>query len=738
MSNQKGSALIITLGVISVVSLAVVLFMLTMRIDRTAAQNARERTQARQGVYTGLAFTMNVLLPLQMLAYTDAEDGDVYRTYLTTPSASEGYEELEFLDFSNNHVFGSFSTNSEERLNLFANDILPLLPPRLTNDIFKADIPVNATWFISVVNSNTNSRTTHEDTEEVRKFQLTGMVNTRIAALVINCSGFLPAALQPWGEDENIEEIRVFNDIPEEYRDTVFHALYDPNPYQFCLNPDFAGHPAATGNVVNAISLNSLTNVHPTEAVSTYKVGLAYAGFSEQGYNDDAMSRLAINFVDFTSTNRAPAGLRLPQDDGRPHSRVDYGYKSLPLIAQVILDEEEGDDGEILYRPSVLIRYPFVPHPSPPEIDLYLNVSTNPAAFTTTDPYSVAPDTEILAIPVLSANTPACLITSDTPLSFPYTDSGETLYRRLGEAGAAIYIWPRLVYSPDNDSGQHVYDEALLRANMDGVYKWEETGSVYYDDPRHNLFAPDEYPPARVPAKYTSPELARFAATEILTNATETADFNKPLGAPWYFPNRPLLHAAELAYAFDDALASTNIILGIDQSHTAALLDCFAALPFDVREDSPPARSNALTRVNPNTPYHDILPPLLEFTSTDPQYFDTLPEPFDNPERLAELWCAANSNTVGRGWNNHAQFLPDLALEIQNDTTSDRRLLNDLLVHIAPQISFRQNAYLVIIQAQRLSPKGRPLATQRAAFTVIRDAFTGQWFIYQTTWLTEK
>jgi hypothetical protein len=47
-----------------------------------------------------------------------------------------------------------------------------------------------------------------------------------------------------------------------------------------------------------------------------------------------------------------------------------------------------------------------------------------------------------------------------------------------------------------------------------------------------------------------------------------------------------------------------------------------------------------------------------------------------------------------------------------------------------------------VIAAQTLSPASTPsrpvvLADQRAAVTVIRDAFTGRWTIHDWRWLTE-
>jgi len=764
---QRGSALIITLGVVSVVSLAIILFTLTMRVNRAAAQNARERAQARQDVHSGLVLLMNILVPFQVDGLEN--DNDPRRVYFYTPPENQ-------TDFASGHAFGSFPFTEEwrlgdERFDIFHNAAPPLFPPRLTNDIAN----VHSTWFYynTIVYTNRHASVSPDDTL-LQKYRFDGMSTFRAAGLLVNCSGFLPAAA-----NTNIldgAEIRVFDDLldhlDEDLLETTFHALYDPNPWQFCLYPGISGEPAASllydysqnpwqrvrelsglppvsNNVVHAVNLTALTN-SIFETAGIFKAGLAYAGFSQHGYNDDALTRLAFNYLNFTSTNRAPMVL----EDTAP-SRVDHGFNSLPVIAQVVLEkvplEPDGDTGiEFGYRAGVLVYHPFAPHPSPPEIDLLLTVSTAPVD--TSDPRGMSignpsVQTEFYAIPPLSHHNPFHYIQIENPICFTSTTpAGETVYHPIG-GGNSIYIWPRLVYSPENDSGQHVYDEALLTRNMNGVREWTGEGSVIYHDPRFNLFAPDEFPDNRVPQRFFPPGFT--TTTEIYTNDTALVTLlNETLGTPWFFPNRPLLHAAELAYLFDDSLSSTNLILGIDQPHTARLVDCFAAIPPHLHPGSPPAHSNALTRINPNTPFHEILPPLLDFFPTDPALLlyrldnGELPQPFPRDfvsvDPVTNAWMSALEKTNGRGWNNHAQFLPALAAEFELENESQRRLLNDLLVHVAPQISFRQNAFVVIIQAQRLSPKGRPLATQRAAFTILRDAFTGKWFVYQTTWLTEK
>ena len=68
--------------------------------------------------------------------------------------------------------------------------------------------------------------------------------------------------------------------------------------------------------------------------------------------------------------------------------------------------------------------------------------------------------------------------------------------------------------------------------------------------------------------------------------------------------------------------------------------------------------------------------------------------------------------------------------------------IEDVMRGIVDKVSFRQNIYVIIVAAQTLSPASTTdspvvLAEQRAAVTVIRDAYTGRWMIHSWVWLTE-
>jgi len=104
------------------------------------------------------------------------------------------------------------------------------------------------------------------------------------------------------------------------------------------------------------------------------------------------------------------------------------------------------------------------------------------------------------------------------------------------------------------------------------------------------------------------------------------------------------------------------------------------------------------------------------------------------------------------GWKSSADMLPAIMTNpiekvtftlpegVSDDFAHD--WFEDAVRHLPDLVSFRQNIFVIVIAAQTLSPASTPsrpvvLADQRAAVTVIRDAFTGRWTVHDWRWLTE-
>lgn len=192
----------------------------------------------------------------------------------------------------------------------------------------------------------------------------------------------------------------------------------------------------------------------------------------------------------------------------------------------------------------------------------------------------------------------------------------------------------------------------------------------------------------------------------------------------------------------------------------ASLLDRFTTAPTNG-----PMRG----LVQANTPYAYVIRKLIEDTpygwtnwNYQTEHIFELSEG-QGLEEVTEDW----TNTLFRvydpswdrersglpGWRCFADMLPDLAtnatrhaqekLAAQDNATFYRHdYVEDVLRGFVDKVSFRQNIYVVVIAAQALSPASTDanpivLADQRAAVTVIRDAYTGRWMIYNWVWLKE-
>ena len=175
--------------------------------------------------------------------------------------------------------------------------------------------------------------------------------------------------------------------------------------------------------------------------------------------------------------------------------------------------------------------------------------------------------------------------------------------------------------------------------------------------------------------------------------------------------------------------------------------------------------------VQANTPYPNVIRKLIEntpygwtntfaqtehlFQLSDGQGLSEMIKDWTNTLfRTAEYGYPDDGALNGRpGWRCFADMLPDLATNAihtaenalskqETDPFYRHDYIEDVMRGIVDKVSFRQNIYVVIVAAQTLSPastEANPivLADQRAAVTVIRDAYTGRWLIHSWVWLTE-
>ena len=287
----------------------------------------------------------------------------------------------------------------------------------------------------------------------------------------------------------------------------------------------------------------------------------------------------------------------------------------------------------------------------------------------------------------------------------------------IGQNGHQVWIWPRVLVN-----GTCV-NEALI---ADGsVTNWTATGCLQFRDPRAN---------------------------NTLTNAVFYAAPTPALGTtniPCTIPSLPLVHAdapmrsaGELRYIYAPGMPGNRIDFTTRMG--GACRD-----RFTTHSTNAPAHG----LVQANTPYTNIWQAILSDVTVgwsnqiySADYLDQIGTNANLQTILASTVASALLNSGGRGWVCNEEMFPLVGSNLlsiamatnRTDNCMDARAVcGDILAGIADRVSFRGNTFLVIVCGQRLSPRGRVLADQRAAITVVRDAYTGRWVVDHTVWLTE-
>jgi len=384
------------------------------------------------------------------------------------------------------------------------------------------------------------------------------------------------------------------------------------------------------------------------------------------------------------------------------------------------------------------------------------------------DEYRVFYGTNLVYQPYIETNKNAGSGTDSITIRFkPLADEPSS------EPGSAFHTWLRSMVTVseinlsvlDNANGiPEPVDEALLirNGNKDtGYYKrWDKTGSISIDDPRDNTWA-DQWP--------LQDEIAASMGSK--NGNCNVAEY------PFIHYDRPFQSIGELGYINVDLTnrfeKTLNLLphpfgktardtIDFSTRSGAALLDkfCVGGVSNVTRGlvQANVTRSEVIQRVLNQIPLgwpkdNSYSKGIIELNdSTSKAWVDhwtnTLLRAYDTGSFGTEF-----ENSGLAGWTSFADMLPDLSTNALIQTIDPLPVgadsgpgiydyTEDVMRGIIDKVSFRQNIYVVVIAAQTLSPASTDenpiiLADQRAAVTVIRDAFTGRWMIYSWTWLTE-
>ena len=715
-------ALILTLGLLTVITLAVVAFVVTMRIEHLAASNTVHRAMARQYVDLGASEAMGIVD--WRLIGNNASCYPVQGWATNTPGMPHFFEQ---------DCFGCPSTNGDP-ICLFRGSATNLLPGTLAAQAGQ----VQSGWItISETNATTGS---------------TGIQAGRVSFLVVNLSGMMDvhalnadrrqmlgepnSAYALLGGATNGNYSRVFLTQPDltaanqgQAASNLVTFSYDPGPDVFFAytNLPALGTRAFANLLTNRFNINIATQ---------------YAGnFTSQAFQDNWFTPVSNLLADAGVTAPAPVAWNILNylDSGHipivaagapPAFRAGYGVKDVPLINEVALLPIDGLVNH--YGVSVELWYPFVPHTSP-ATKLWVGVYTNDPGTTAVSAFTGAHEPPPTS---LSFELPVPAMDYDGTEYFVGTNNQYVVFEKIIpgtpptinylpiDASHPVWIWPR-VYVSDSGGNDVCVDEALVCGNQ--LTRWEGTGSIQYGDPRTNHCAP----------------VVVNATTSLAAPTLGTT--NNPCdipSLPLVLADAPMRSAGELRYIYAPGMPGGRI--DFTTSIGGACRDRFTVLGTN-------APVHGL--VQANTPYTNIWQALLSdvvigwTNQTHPNdcigKIDAKP---DTQLLLASAVANALLYTGGRGWVCNEEIFPVVGSNLLSTAMvtnnagggmDARAACGDILAGLADRVSFRGNTFLVIVCGQRLSPLGRVLADQRAAFTIVRDAFTGRWVVDHVVWLTE-
>jgi hypothetical protein len=330
-----------------------------------------------------------------------------------------------------------------------------------------------------------------------------------------------------------------------------------------------------------------------------------------------------------------------------------------------------------------------------------------------------------------------------------------------------------------------VVDVAFLTKNGNSVQGWWSVTNACVADPRHNAYAAywRGFPNPDFPNDPTLWNSA-IGTTNLSTEVTEYPflHFNTPLATigdighiyasqdrrnmTWSLFDdtsksriKQLIGLLRLPEYPNELPASNNSesnsdlyrrldTVAFNSRSGAALLDLLT-----IRTHTTPMRG----LIQANTEHPAVIETLFSFGTlgwtnyTDQSFYADLSDPSDLSD-WSDIYRDALTNTppAGIGWRSFADMLPAIAtnklLQARYSPpfadAPAHDWIEDAVRHLPDRVSFRQNIFVVVIAAQTLSPASTPsrpvvLADQRAAVTVIRDAYTGRWTLHSWRWLTE-
>ena len=303
-----------------------------------------------------------------------------------------------------------------------------------------------------------------------------------------------------------------------------------------------------------------------------------------------------------------------------------------------------------------------------------------------------------------------------------------------------------------------IVDEALLVKKGDSVQGWHSITNLSVADPRNNAYA-------TAWSSFALEDWKTYVATTNLS--TRVSEYPFMVFDTGFTTIGDIGHIyASRAYAADSAQSAAPASAEGEASTASAVPRC-DTISFTARSGAAlldiftihPTNAPMRGLVQANTLQRPVLQTLLSDVTVGwtnsidtAQGLHLLRDLDSKLDGWSDIYTDALINTPhNMGWRSFADMLPNLstnellhtknvwsgsALHPMHDYTED------VMRGLVDKVSFRQNIFVIIVAAQALSPAStetRPtvLSDQRAAVSVIRDAYTGRWVIHSWQWLTE-
>jgi Tfp pilus assembly protein PilX len=809
--GRQGVALIITIGLLAVLTLLAVAFAIAMRVESMAARNYLNLVRSKQLIYTGLQQGMD-----------DVTRTCVGRTYpdwklFSSPGLTAPYPR---------DALSSTNTSTNVCI-LMVGEATNTIPPSLYANAF-ARTPK---WKNVLVTNDG------------------GIVQTngRVAYLIVNTSGLLDASYiggKPRIDSATTAEIdpsnlfvptadastfvsnrtvrhKRYETLQEIYGITVadpaeapvlFPTSYDPGPDVYLQNTNQLG--SASAVLIPKFNINSITNyacfwnmttpgayLSDPLFMANYLTPLGnILGAALPEMPDSKKIDVAWNVVNYLDPNRIP-------QNGNPYSyRHTEGTECVPLINEIVFDQVSGAP-TYKYRFRVELWYPFIPTnvASGDGFKLQIGVFSNNFTAATAPAENVIMNSAwrryLFNIDGMTFGTPTEFRVYDTSAS-PYVAFPPPKNAALPISSSNAVWFLARVLKVDTPSGggspvTNVVDESM------GYRQSDEPGNPVQRALKKFEFAPVDYqindPRMNGQCRYWDPTVGGYPTTtypsgrrfggpgsiapysNTLTNYNDTSFCTffktpKSQGYPIWFANQPMRNVAEIGHIY-----RTNMDDEAPYSSTALYYDWAFWRNIDLLNKKEGAKLiDMLTvravnrscrgRITINTRQKKTLETLvngLRPADTDadgaidwgPYMGNINPVSYAWITNLvAKVQARADSLNGCKQWqdlfDSGATSAPDEPLDNGGPVAVAMRQCitgimgsgyktNDILQEAVGRglielLSFRQNIFTILIASQAVGRDGKTVVgEQRAVATVVRDSYTGKFFVRNMKWLAD-